>query len=605
MPVLTAEQIRVPPEDLRKESLSQKLNRVFEGMHTERNSFRNRWKELGEYILPTRPREFDSDSNKGDRSKTKIIDSTATEALAVASAGLLAGMASPSRPWFTLTVPGMRVLSKATQIWLEEFRDAILGVFERSNFYTSLGQLLADELVFGTSVMMILRHPTKVIRCQIFPIMSYSLAQNVEGNVETFAREVTMTAEQMVNEFGIENVSHDVARDYMDPGGRQHAQVVRHIIMRNDRGRSFPASSSLPFVEYYWESHGAGTKTTGPQTPVWDGRGKSPGGSESGGVLRVGGYQEFPIIAARWDRNDEDVYATSCPGMVALGHIKQLQSMQRIALNGLAKMVNPPLVGGPHLEGKPASLMAGAMTYDDGLTANAGVRPVHEVRLPLEAVEAKMMETRESIRRIFMVDLFKMISLDNRKQRATAEEVIERRQEKLSVLGPVLERHSDDVFDKVIDRTASMMIRLSRPDWEQDLDGLVPIPPPDLEGLDLRVLYTSDVAKAQRLAALEPLERHMGFAASLVEVSPEALDLVDVDTVVREHAEILSLTPAVTRDDQAVAEVRMRRQAEQQAAAMRESAPGLAKAARDLSETETPQGSGATALDQVVASAEG
>ena len=42
-------------------------------------------------------------------------------------------------------------------------------------------------------------------------------------------------------------------------------------------------------------------------------------------ALGISGYDEFPGMAPRWHTNSGDIYGTQCPGMDALGDIKQLQ----------------------------------------------------------------------------------------------------------------------------------------------------------------------------------------------------------------------------------------------------------------------------------------
>ena len=61
-------------------------------LELERASFLAQWKEIASFILPRRPRFSITDVNKGDRRNQQIIDSTATEAVGVLAAGLMAGI---------------------------------------------------------------------------------------------------------------------------------------------------------------------------------------------------------------------------------------------------------------------------------------------------------------------------------------------------------------------------------------------------------------------------------------------------------------------------------------------------------------------------------
>jgi hypothetical protein len=564
----------------------QLLDRRFEDIWRERETFVSRWRDLGNFILPTRPRFIASDANRGTRTYTKVRNSTATQALGIAKSGLLAGMASPARPWFAITTSD-RTLAEKPEIRVrpEAFRDAILSVFDRSNWYNSLGQLFEDELVFATGAMAILDDPRKIIRTQTFPIGSYAIAQNDKGVVDSFVREVTMTVRQVVERWGKERVTQATWNAFQSEEWERPI-AVRHAIWANRKAdKSLLGAASFPWAEFYWEKDGSGG--LGEDKPTWGGSVVGPGGTE-GGTLEEGGYHEFPVVVARWAKNDDDVYGTSCPAMVSIGDIKQLQEMERTGANGLALMVHPSLLVPPALKNKPVSLLPGAKTYDAEAAAGPGrgTRPTHEVRLPLGELRQDKAEIENRIKKAFHVDLFQMLIDDARGTPPTATEINERVREKMQVLGPILERHSDDVFDPAIERVAAMMIRRSEPDWALGQDGLLPMPPEDLAGANIRPLYVSEVAQAQRLVGLNGLERHLQFVGGMAEIMPQALDMVDPDVVVKEHAETLGIDPEITRMDEAVAEIRAVRAQQDAAAQMAQAAPGVAGAVKDLSEAQ-------------------
>ena len=68
----------------------------------ERESYINHWEKITDNLLPRSGRYFLQDRNKGQRRNKDIYDSTATRALGVLAAGMMAGMSSPARRWFRL-----------------------------------------------------------------------------------------------------------------------------------------------------------------------------------------------------------------------------------------------------------------------------------------------------------------------------------------------------------------------------------------------------------------------------------------------------------------------------------------------------------------------
>jgi len=555
----------------------------YENILKQRSTFDELWRSLARYVLPNRPRFHSSDTNNGDgENRTKILDSTATFAVEIAKSGLLAGMASPSRPWFGLRAddPELNEDPEVKQ-WLEDFRDAMLGVFERSNFYQSLGAMFQDELVFGTACMILLNHPEKTVRYEVFPIGSYALANSYDGRVDTFVREYEMTVRQAASEFGEENLSIH-ARNSIRQKQMENRITIRHAIWpRTKHDKSSPYATDMPWAELYWERKaGAGTRE---HTPNW---GAAAGGGAQGGLLREGGYREFPVIAARWSRGDADIYATNCPCMIALGDIRMLQSETRKHLNALDKEIDPPLLTSPELADEVVSLLPGAQTSDPGLASGKGTRPVHEINYPYQESRNERMETRDRIGKALMTNLFLMLLNDDRRTPATAEEVRARSAEKMTVLGPTMERHADDVFGPVISRVSAMMIRDSQMYWELGMDGIVPMPPEQMQGQDFKPVYVSEIAQAQKMSGLGTVERHVQFVGGMAQLEPSTLDIIDWDELVREHAEVLGLPPKLTRDEDDVADMRELRAQQQAAAAQAEQAPAMAGAAKDLSQAD-------------------
>ena len=579
-----------PPGEM---PLRGKLDRRFNEAWAVADTFRPRWRALGEYLAPTRPAFAAQDHNKGNRSNDKIIDSTALQAAEIAKTGLLQGMASPSRPWFTVDTPsGISRYDRMAYGWLQSYRDAILNTMDRSNFYTSLGVLLDDEVKFGTGTMAIFEDDNKVIRCQTFPIGSYALSQNDRGRVDTFCRRIVMSARQAASKFGREKLSQKV-QQMLESGRVESAVAVRHMIAPNE---SFAEGTIGPggrrFREWYWEE--SELARSGRTDEVrYGGQG---GMAFDAPVLQEGGYSEFPIIAGRWDKNDDDVWGTSYPGIVSLGDNMMLQQMSRKFLNALEKMINPPLLVDPALDNKTVSLLAGSRTSGPTNQGGQSVRPIHELRYPLQESEYAMEQVRVRIRKAFMEPLFLMLIGDARSTPPTAEEIRAREREKASILGPINERHSDDVFDPAIERIAAIMLRRSQRDWVQNQPGMIPPPPPSLRKQELRVEYISEVAQSQRLAGLSGIERHVQFVGGIATVAPQALDVVDWDEVVRESGRVSGIPAQLNRDDEFVQAIRKQRQQAQQQAQMAQSVPAMAGAAKDLAATD---GSGKTTVDRL------
>src|SRR3990167_3541625 len=193
----------IPPTG---ETRWQRDERLRATLELERTSFIAHWRDLSDYILPRRSRFTVTDVNKGDRRNLKIIDSSATLAARTLRSGMMAGVTSPSRPWFRLTTaePGLAQMGEV-KAWLPLVTQRMEDVFRRSNLYNSLPVMYGDLGVFGTAAMYVEEDFTgDVIRTMPFPIGSYMMGLNERMVVDVLVREFQMTVRQIVQTFFVE-----------------------------------------------------------------------------------------------------------------------------------------------------------------------------------------------------------------------------------------------------------------------------------------------------------------------------------------------------------------------------------------------------------------
>jgi hypothetical protein len=535
------------------ESKRQSLEKQRVALKNERDSFITHWRDICDYVQPRRGRFTISDRNKGDRKNKKIINSTATLAIRNLQAGMMSGLTSPARPWFSLTTPDPDLAEFGpVKNWLSDVTRRMRTLFLKSNVYNALPLLYCDEGLYGTAAMAVLEDEDDVIRAYTFPVGSYCIAQNHRHSVDTFQREWSMTVRQLVDRFGIENVSQTTKSLY-DNGNYEAWVNVSHMVHPNpDFDPEALDAKFKRFASCYWET-----------------------GSGDDKLLEESGFDEFPIMAPRWSLTGEDVYGHS-PGMDALGDVMQLQAMERRMIQSVDKMVNPPMVAPTSMMNKKASLLPGDITYVDGTQTNGSFRPAHEVRMPLAELKVLINETQDRIRRCFYEDLFLMLANSDRRQ-ITAREIDERHEEKLLMLGPVLERQNEDLLDPLIDRTFAIMSRR----------GLLPPPPQDIQGSDLKVEYVSIMAQAQKMIATASIERFLGFVGNVSAAYPQAMDKVDIDQTIDEYGDMIGVPPKIVRSDDMVRSIREgRRMAAEQQQRM-EQMQQLAQGAKLLSETDT------------------
>lgn len=540
--------------------------RLWSSLETERSSWDAHWRDISDYMLPRRSRWQTTDRNRGAKKNDKIIDSTATASLRALSAGMMSGLTTPSRPWFEIETPDPMLNDRHdVRLWLEEVRNRMRSVHARSNLYTALPTCYQDLGAFGSHAMMVVEDDEDVMRFHPLPVGSYVLASSARGSVDTIMRKYAMTARQIVEEFGADNVSHAVRSNAMGDNPEAWHDVV-HVVCPNkryQRGKIGPMGKRWSSDYFEW-----GTGDIGAP------------------FLKRSGFDYFPVLAPRWSTNGEDVYGES-PGMDALGDVRGLQLLQRRKAQAIEKTINPPLKGPSSLLGKGISLLPGALNAYDG--QGDGLTPVYMVNFPIGEVLSDIREHQQRVQSTLFTDLFLMLAQSDRRQ-ITATEIQAREQERMLQLGPVLERLNDELLDPLIDMTFAMMLRR----------GLIPQPPPVLEGLELKIEYVSIMAQAQKMLGISAVDRFMGFVGNLSAAAPDIIDSVNMDAAAREYGGMLGVSPKILRSEDDIDAIRQGRAQAMQQQAQMEQAQQAAQSAKILSETDTQRPS---ALQEVIEAA--
>ena len=534
-----------------------KYLRRLSGLKTDRSAYDAHWKELADYVLPRSVVFSTSDYNKGGKINQNILDNTATLALRTLASGMMAGLTSPARPWFRLTTSDPYMMEQnGIKEWLFDVENRMREVFAKSNLYNILPNAYQDLGLFGTAAFEVCEDFEDVIRCYPYSIGEYWLANSHRLSVDTCYREISMTVDQIVGRFGLYNCSEAIKNQYNRGNYDQRFDIIHVVEPNRDHRPNCMLAKYKAFTSVYFEK----------------------GSNRDGKYLRESGYDEFPILCPRWSLPGNSVYGES-PGMMALIDIKGLQLSQRRKLQGIDKMVNPPMIGDTQLRNQRASVLPGDITYISGMVSgNVGLRPIYEVNPRLNELGMDIQETQNRIRRTFFEDMMTMLATGDNSQ-MTAREVEERHQEKLLVLGPVMERLNDELLDPLIDRTFNIMTRRN----------MLPPPPQALEGMDLRVEYISIMGQAQKMIGTGSVERLAGFAGNLAAVKPEVLDKIDFDQTLDEYANMLGVPPRMVRSDDQVGEIRAAKAKAAQAQQMQQMVPmagEAASAAKVLSETD-------------------
>lgn len=527
-------------------------------MDTERSDFITHYRELSDFIQPRRGRFFISGHNEGTKVHQNIINSTGLQALRTSTSGLLAGTMSPSRKWFDLETPTPDLMEReGVREWLEAVVTTLRAIFNGGNLYSQAPTALAELLLFATGCMLHVDDFDDVARFYTQTAGSYMIGQNNRMEVDTLVREFEWTVQMIVQEFGLENASTFV-RNCWDQGNYDKWAKVTHFVEPNVESKARPRfNTEMAFSSVYFEPG-----NSGPDRKKF---------------LRQSGFQEFPAYAPRWGVTGEDIYGTDCPGMVALGDVKSLHTTEKRKAQGLDKLVNPPLTGPPSIRNVPVNSLPGGLTIYSGGDRQK-LESLYTINLPLDQLRVEMDTIEQRVQQAFFVDLFLAISNMEGIQPRNQLDIISRNEEKLLQLGPVLERIHGEFLEPLIERTFNQAARA----------GILPPPPPALEGQELKVKFISSLALAQRAVITGDIDRFTAFVGSLASLGMEgALDKYDDQNAVDEYGRAVGVPARLVRSDDAVQLIRDQRAQQQAALQQQEQAAQGVEMAKTASETDT------------------
>lgn len=535
----------------------------FECLKQDRSGWEPLWKDLRDYILPDMGCFTGEDVHQGGKRYQRLFDAEAANATDILAAGLLGGVSSPSRPWLRLTTMDADLdQSPDVKQWLADVQEVMLMQFAKSEIYNALHRSYLELPVFGTACSIVQRHPKRVLDLVNLTVGEYWLSDDQFGRVDTMYRRLQMTAKQMAQSFGVDALP-DTVQSVLRSNPFKRFDVVHAIEPRIERDIMRHDGINKPYASvYFLESF--------PEQP-----------------LSEGGFDDFPVLAPRWITTAGTVYGRG-PGAKALSASKALQRLQ-MRLGILADYLSDPPVQ------YPANMRMQLQNFRPG--GRIAVEPnevevmrtAWEVKADPTVVQALIQMRKEEIRSYFYVNIFQMIAATQSGER-TATEVAALEQEKVMMLGPVLERLHTELLDPLVTNCFNFMI-------ERDL---IPPAPDELQGKELNVEYISVLAEQQKNSAVSGIVRTVQQIGMIAQLKPEALDKLDVDATIDLLADMNSVPPSMIVAGNKVAMVRDDRNAQEQAAMQQQQGLAAAQGLKDLA-----QASAAVPQDQqeVLASA--
>jgi len=466
----------------------------FNSLKGLRDNWENHWKELGQFFIP-RKDDISTVRTPGEKRNQRLLDSTGLEAAESLAGGLHGFLTNPFAQWFELSTGDDELDQKDTvRTFLQKTAKIMLRILNNSNFQTEVHELYLDLVVFGTSSMSVEEDTAEVVRFRSYHIDDIFIEENSRGRIKTQYRKFRWSAGQIVQEFGedaLKNLSN--VKKAFDSSDHRKFELV-HAVYPLEDDPVLLAKEIMPFMSQYLVI-------------------------EDKQIISEGRFREFPFVVPRWVKGTRETYGRS-PAMKALPDQKTLNVMTETTLRGAQKVVDPPLQvpddgfvlgGGKGVRTKPGSLnyyRAGTKDRIEPIFSDA------RIDFGFQA----MADRRERIRQAFFTDQLRLLQGG---PQMTATEVIQRTEDGMRLLGPMLGRQQAELLRPLIDRMFEIMLRRGLIN-EEDI-------PEELSGRRLDVQYSSLIAKAQRQSEVQSIVRTFEAIAPLAGIDPSILDNIDGD----------------------------------------------------------------------------
>jgi hypothetical protein len=328
------------------------------------------------------------------------------------------------------------------------------------------------------------------------------VTEDEKGRVDTVYRKFKMPGKAVVSRFGDEKLSSKIINK-INENPYDMVELIHAVFRRQDRDPTKITAENKPVASIYME----------PAEKM---------------VLSESGFDEFPYMAPRFLKASFEVGYGRSPAMTALADIKMLNKMSEVTIRAAQKQVDPPLLVPDDGFMLPIRTVPGGLNFYRSGTRDR-LEPLNigaNNPLGLNMEEQR----RQAIRSAFYVD---QLILGQGPQ-MTATEVVQRTEEKMRLLGPVLGRLQAELLQPLIDRVYNLLAR------QQAFE-----PAPEfMEGINIDIEYVSPLAMAQRQGDIQAMTRLLELMMPLTQLDPSIMDYIDADGVSKHLIKTLAISCA-------------------------------------------------------------
>jgi hypothetical protein len=520
-------------------------------MKGRRANWESHWQEIAERILPSHAVFNRKYMYGGEKRTHKIFDATSAFALTRFAAIMESLLTPHSQIWHKLKTPFPELNMRDD---VAAYFDAVNRLLFGMRYSPQAGYIAATQEyylsagAFGTGAVFLSQefiNGKPQFRYISIPLSELFVRTDFAGKPVMCIREFERTASQIIREFG-GRAGADIPKDVSDAAEKDPDRkytIMHYVGPSDDAPKAGRRKDDFVFASFYVIQDLCHT-------------------------LSAGGYYSFPYIIGRYMTAPAEEYGRS-PAMIVLPDIKMLNEMSRTNIRAAHRRAEPPLLtvedgALSRISMKPNSINMGGLN-EQGQQLIQPMRTDGDVGLSLEMMDQR----RNMINEAFFITLFQILV---ETPRMTATEVIQRAQEKSSLLSPIMGRQQTELLGPMIDRELDLLDRM----------GLLPPMPEALieVGGSFVIEYDSPLTRMQQSEEVGGIMRTLESVLPLMQLDPQIADNFDFDSMTRILARSNGAPVAIMKSLEMVEGIRAQRAEQQDAqnqAAMLEPASNAAK----------------------------
>lgn len=443
--------------------------------------------ELSEYFMPRSARFYADEKDKKRKKINKIKDSTPLRAVRNYSSGLMTAASSPASSWFTAKIKNYTSKNHDVLSWCAYITELFNCILSSSNFYQIIPLCYRHLGVYGFGAIYGEYDYDTVANFKLIPMGSYRYSRNAQGQPDTFIRVYKESVRNIVDQFGIENISEQIKKDFDNKRFNEQYEICHFVAPNKEYMPNAVWAKNKKFVSIYYE---IGTSN-----------------NKSDKFLSKSGYNRFPYFIYESECTGTDTYPSISSGIEAIPDTRQLMEMIEDEAKGIKKIYSPACKGPANLKSKLTDKAGGYVAIPEN--AKETIQPINQVPAQFMSIHDLIEIKKTDIENAFFNDLFSII-LNTQKGDRTAFEVNELKEEKLSLLAPLL--------NQVYSGHKNLM------EWIFELAcevGICPEPPEDILDKELDIEFCSTLTRARLASKISGLERFSTYILNVAsQVNP-------------------------------------------------------------------------------------